>query len=100
LPAYFFDSSALAKRYHPEEGSAKVAAIFREPGRRIEVIAKSRSVQRLRSLVKRYGGKNWRKMKGIATIKTLAGSIRWAELHWYEAHGVGRKGWKIKRFLD
>jgi hypothetical protein len=26
--------------------------------------------------------------------------MRWAEVHWYEAHGIGRKGWKIKRFLD
>jgi hypothetical protein len=50
--------------------------------------------------MKRYGGKNWRKMKGSATIVTASGSIRLAELHWYEAHGVGRKGWKIKQFLD
>jgi hypothetical protein len=50
--------------------------------------------------MKRYGGKNWRKMKGLATVRTLSGSARWAELHWYEAHGAGRKGWKIKRFLD
>jgi hypothetical protein len=66
----------------------------------IEVIARGRSIRRLRILVKRYGGKNWRKMKGVATIRILNGSIRWAELHWYEAHGVGRRGWKIKRFLD
>jgi hypothetical protein len=39
-------------------------------------------------------------MKGLATIRTLNGSAQWAEVHWYEAHGIGRKGWKIKRFLD
>lgn len=66
----------------------------------IEVIARGRSIRRLKVLRKRYGGKNWRKMKGITTIRTLGGSTRWAELHWYEAHGVGRKGWKVKRFLD
>ena len=66
----------------------------------VEVIAKGRSIRRLKTLMKRYGGKNWRKMKGIAMIRTASGTTRWAELHWYEAHGVGRKGWKIKQFLD
>jgi hypothetical protein len=66
----------------------------------VEIIAKGPSIRRLKIPTKRYGSKNWRKMKGIATIITPSGSTRWAELHWYEAHGVGRKGWKIKRFLD
>jgi hypothetical protein len=66
----------------------------------VEVIAKGNAIRRLRILIKRYGGKNWRKMKGVATIRMVSGSTRWAEVHWYEAHGVGRKGWKIKRFLD
>jgi hypothetical protein len=66
----------------------------------VSVIAKGRSIRRLRILTKRYGGRNWRKMKGVATIRTPTGSTRFAELHWYEAHGVGRKGWKIKRYLD
>ncbi len=66
----------------------------------IEVIARGNGIRRLKTLMKRYGGKNWRKMKGLATVRTLSGSARWAELHWYEAHGAGRKGWKIKRFLD
>jgi hypothetical protein len=39
-------------------------------------------------------------MKGLATIRLATGAIRNAELHWYEAHGIGRKGWKIKRFLS
>ena len=66
----------------------------------VEIIARGHGVHRRRILMKRYGGKNWRKMKGFAFVRTLSGSTRWAELHWYEAHGVGRKGWKIKRFLD
>ena len=65
----------------------------------IELIASGQGVRRLKFLRKRYGGRNWRKMKGLATIQLATGSIRSAELHWYEAHGIGRKGWKIKRFF-
>jgi hypothetical protein len=57
----------------------------------VEIIAKGRGIRRLKILTKRYGGKNWRKMKGVATILTLSGSPRWPELDWYEAHGVGRR---------
>ena len=66
----------------------------------IETIATGRGIRRLTFLRKRYGGRNWRKRKGIATVRLAGGSIRVAEVHWYEAHGVGRKGMKIKRFLD
>jgi hypothetical protein len=66
----------------------------------IEMIATGRGIQRLKFLRKRYGGRHWRKQKGIAAVRLSSGSIRRAEVHWYEAHGVGRKGWKIKRFLD
>jgi hypothetical protein len=67
----------------------------------IETIATGHGIQRLAFLRKRYGGRNWRKRKGIATVRLLAGgSIRLAEVHWYEAHGVGRTGMKIKRFLN
>jgi len=51
-------------------------------------------------LRKRYGGRRWRKLKGVATVRLAASRVRRAEVHWYEAHGVGRKAWKIKRFLD
>jgi hypothetical protein len=47
-----------------------------------------------------YGGRSWRKRKGVATVRLQDGATRLAEIHWYEANGVGRKGWKIKRFLD
>ena len=66
----------------------------------VESIATGRGIRRLKFLRKPYGGRNWRKQKGIAMIRLASGSIRRAEVHWYEAHGVGRKGWKIKKFLD
>jgi len=66
----------------------------------IETIAFGRGIRRLKYLRKRFGGRRWRKLKGIVTVRITAGSTRRAEVHWYEAHGVGRKGLKIKRFLD
>ena len=51
-------------------------------------------------LRKQYGVGRWRKMKGIANVRLQTGSIRKAELHWYEAHGIGKKKMKIKRLLD
>jgi len=66
----------------------------------IKVIAvggKIRDVMRLR---KQYGLGRWRKLKGFTTVRLPSGKIRKAELHWYEAHGIGRKKIKIKRFLD
>jgi hypothetical protein len=66
----------------------------------IQVIAAGRGVRRLKNLRKRYGGRRWRKLKGDATVRLVSGSVRRAEIHWYEAHGVGKKGLKIKRFLD
>ena len=65
----------------------------------IETIATGRGIRRLKHLRKRYGGRRWRKWKGVATVRVATGSTRRAEVHWYEAHGVGRKGLKIKRFL-
>jgi len=66
----------------------------------IQVIATGRGIRRLKHLQKRYGGRRWRKLKGNATVRLVSGSLRQAEIHWYEAHGVGKKGLKIKRFLD
>jgi hypothetical protein len=66
----------------------------------METIATGRGIRTLTILRKRYGGRSWRKRKGVALVRIFNGSLRQAEAHWYEAHGVGRKGWKIKRFLD
>jgi hypothetical protein len=67
----------------------------------IETIAVGKSIRILRKLNKRYGKGRWRKKKGIATVKLRNGSLRLAEVHWYEAHGIGKRDIKIKfPFLD
>lgn len=66
----------------------------------IEVIAVGSSIREVERLRKVYGPGRWRKLKGIATISLDDGSICSAELHWYEAHGIGKKEFKIKRFLE
>lgn len=66
----------------------------------VETIAAGRGIRTLSEIRQRYGPGRWRKLKGMATIRLSTGRIRRAELHWYEAHGVGKRGFKIKRFLD
>ena len=66
----------------------------------IQVIASGRGINRLKHLRKRHGGRRWRKLKGNAMVRLNNGALRRAEIHWYEAHGVGKRGLKIKRFLD
>jgi hypothetical protein len=53
-----------------------------------------------RTSAKAYGRGSWRKLKGIATVLLANGSRRIVELHWYEAHGIGKRDLKIKRYLD
>ena len=64
--------------------------------RSIETIASGRRVRIRGQLRKKYGGRHWRKAKGIALVRDPLGNIYEAEVHWYEAHGVGRVDWKIK----
>lgn len=67
----------------------------------IETIAAGRSIRVRPLLVKKYGKGRWLKKKGIATVKLIDGSLRLAEIHWYEAHGIGKRDLKIKfPFLD
>ena len=66
----------------------------------VETIARGSSIRELRRLRKAYGRGNWRKRKGIAQIRLDYGPEGKAELHWYEAHGIGKKEFKIKRLLD
>ena len=68
--------------------------------REAETIAAGLGVKARRWLHKRYGGKRWRKCKGKATLRLSDGTMREAELHWYEATGIGRQELKIKRYLD
>jgi hypothetical protein len=65
----------------------------------VEVIAIGRKL-RLRAKLRRlYGKGRWRKLKGRAIVELADGAVVEAELHWYEAHGIGRVGMKIKRLL-
>ena len=68
--------------------------------RDIETIARGQGIRELSRLRRVYGPGNWRKMKGVARVRLVTGQIRLAELHWYEAHGMGRKEFKRKRYLD
>ena len=65
----------------------------------IETIATGRGVYIRRYLERTYGKGRWRKRKGKATVKLVDGTICEAEIHWFEAHGVGRKDFKIKRVI-
>jgi hypothetical protein len=67
--------------------------------RDIEVIAKGRTIRESKRLKRIYGGTRWKKLKGIAAIELSDGTICNAEIHWYEAHGIGRKEFKIKRIV-
>ena len=66
----------------------------------LETIASGRGIRDLARLQRTYGKGRWRKMKGAARIKLRNGAIRIAELHWYEAHGIGKREFKRKRYLD
>ena len=66
----------------------------------IEIIAISGRIYDIMRLHNQYGPGRWRKLKGIATIQHANGSTCQAEIHWYEAHGIGRRKMKIKRLLD
>ena len=70
------------------------------PIEEIETIALGRQIREIMQLREQYGSGRWRKLKGITRIRLTSGRIRKAELHWYEAHGIGRKKMKIKQFLD
>jgi hypothetical protein len=65
----------------------------------IETIATGQGIYILARLVRRYGRGNWRKLKGFATVRLEDGTITEAELHWFEAHGIGKRRMKIKRLL-
>jgi hypothetical protein len=66
----------------------------------IETIATGQGIHIFARLVRRYGRGNWRKLKGFATVRLEDGTITEAELHWFEAHGIGKRRMKIKRLLE
>jgi hypothetical protein len=68
---------------------------------RVKTIATGTGVRDRARLRKWYGGAKWRKVKGVAQVRLPNGRIRLAEIHWYEAHGIGKREFKLKLpFLD
>ena len=65
-----------------------------------ETIAAGTSIREIGRLRRRYGQGRWGKRKGVGTVRLADGTICEAELHWYEAHGVGRKELRVKRLFD
>ena len=65
-----------------------------------ETFAHGSEIREVGRLRKQYGIGNWRKRKGIATVRLSDGTIRLAEVHWYEATGIGKLELKIKCYLD
>ena len=69
--------------------------------RSVKIIAVGTGIRDRARLLKTYGKGRWRKLKGVATVRLKDGTIRRAELHWYEAHGIGKREFKLKLpFLD
>jgi hypothetical protein len=66
----------------------------------IQLIARGKQIREITRLRKAFGAGRWRKLKGIALVRFPDGTIHRVELHWYEAHGIGRKKLKIKEYLD
>ena len=66
----------------------------------IRTIAAGAAIREIARLRRRYGRARWRKRKGVARVQLEDGSVRLAELHWYEATGIGRRELKLKRYLD
>ena len=66
----------------------------------IETVAVGNSIHDISRIRRVYGAGRWRKLKGVGSIRLPNGAVRTAELHWYEAHGIGRKEIKRKRYVD
>ncbi len=67
--------------------------------RSVETIATGHGIHILGRLNRLYGKGNWRKLKGIASVRLPDGTIREAEVHWFEAHGIGKRRMKVKRLI-
>ena len=66
----------------------------------VETIAIGAAIREIARLRRIYGRGRWRKRKGLARVQLSDGSVRRAELHWYEATGMGKREFKIKRYID
>jgi hypothetical protein len=67
---------------------------------RPRVIARGTAIRELPRLQRTYGPGRWCKMKGTARVRLPDGCVALAEVHWYQAHGIGRREFKLKRLLD
>jgi len=72
---------------------------LRGPITDIQVMATGRGIRILAKLRKLYGRGRWRKLKGFALVELPDGTVSRAELHWYDAHGIGRRDMKVKRLV-
>jgi len=66
----------------------------------VEIIAVGNRIRILPVLRRRFGKGRWRKLKGVAHVRLTDGTIRLAEVHWFEAHGIGKRLMRIKQYLD
>jgi len=66
----------------------------------IEIIAVGNKIREIAHLREEFGHGRWRKLKGETTVRLLNNRIRRVEVHWYEAHGIGKMKMKIKKYLD
>ncbi|MGA7400650.1 MAG: hypothetical protein WBW38_11550 [Candidatus Sulfotelmatobacter sp.] len=66
----------------------------------VEIIATGAAIRERKRLWKNYGKARWRKLKGIANVEFTDGTMCEADIHWYEAHGIGAKEYKIKRIIE
>lgn len=66
----------------------------------LETFAVGTAIRDQKRLRRHHGGRHWRKRKGFARIRLIDGSEHLAELHWYEANGVGRREMKVKRIIE
>lgn len=67
---------------------------------KVETIAVGGGIRDIARLRRIYGKGRWRKLKGVGRVRLADGSECEAELHWYEAHGIGKKEMKVKQLLD
>ena len=68
--------------------------------RDVQTIAVGTAIREIKRLRRVYGQGRWRKRKGVSRVQLKDGTIRVAELHWYEAHGIGSYEYKIKHYLE
>ena len=65
----------------------------------VETIATGSGIREIARIRKLYGRGRWRKRKGYTEVRLLSGAVVRAEVHWYEASGIGKREFKIKRLL-